>query len=124
NFLGQKFEQQIRHLALKPLMAAVAHRLFAGTFAGTEPGFLRLCRFVFDRREGCALVRAVAKRLRLRAPAGTPPIARAGFQFDRDRPPTADLGHCSRFAQSLVPPPSVASHASPQALASSRTRRM
>src|SRR5580700_11093658 len=113
-------------------MASVAHRLFGGALAGAEPGFLGLRRLVFDRREGGALVRAVAEWLRFRAPAGAPPIALAAFDIDRHRPPAADFRHLAHVAfpfndpfsppaAALLPPPSVASHASPQALASSRT---
>src|SRR5581483_3374693 len=113
------------------LMAPVAHRLFAGALAGTEPGFFRGGGLVFHWREAGALVRAVAERLRFGAPAGAPPIALAALELDRDRPPAADLGHCADVAHfalpasfSDFPPPSVASHASPHALASSRTRRI
>src|SRR5690349_20741034 len=61
-------------------MTAVAHRLFGGTLAGAEPGLFGRGGLVFDRTEGCAPVRAVAKRLRLGPSAGAPPIALAGFE--------------------------------------------
>src|SRR5579862_9483992 len=108
----------------KSFMAAVAHRFFGRTLAGAEPGFFRRRGLLFDRTESGALVRAVAKRLRLGTPAGAPPIALAGLQPDRNRPPAAALGHCAFIAHALVPPPAVASQASPHALASSRTRKM
>ena len=88
-----------------------------------EPDLLGFFCLPLHRPEFRHFVRAVAKRLLLRAAAGTPPIALAGFQRDRNGPPAADFRHCTRFAHA-VPPPAVASHASPQALASSRTRRM
>src|SRR5215475_12353896 len=108
---------------LQPLMAAVAHRAAAGALAGAEPSLLRLLSLPLDRRERRALVRAVAERLRLRAPAGAPPIALAGLDIDRQRRAAADFRLCAH-AHVHAPPASVASHASPQALASSRTRRM
>src|SRR5262249_58405308 len=55
------------------LMAAVAHGPIAGALAGAEPGLLRLLRLPLDRRKHRALVRAVAERLALRAPASPPP---------------------------------------------------
>src|SRR5579863_2482487 len=102
-------------------MAAVAHRLLARALAGAEPDLLGGRGLELDRRERRHLVRAVAERLLLRQSARTPPVALAGLDIDRDRRPSADLWH---FAHVLNPPPSVASHASPQALARSRTRRM
>src|SRR5579883_1452770 len=112
-------------------MTAVAHRLLAGALAGAEPRFLGHGRLVLDRRESRALVRAVAERLRLRTPASAPPIALAGFNIDRNRPAAADLWQRLAHFRSphityrkLAPPPSVASQAAPQALASSRTRKM
>src|SRR5229473_5252155 len=101
-------------------MAAVAHRSISGALACTEPGLLRFFRFPFDWPELCFLMRAVAEGLLLRAPAGAPPIALAGFDFDRERLTSSDFRYCAHVA----PPPDVASHASPQALESSRTRRM
>src|SRR5579863_4619004 len=80
------------------LMAPVAQRLFGGALAGAEPGFLGLRRLIFDRREGGALVRAVAEWLRFRAPAGAPPIALAAFDIDRQRPPAADFRHLAHVA--------------------------
>src|SRR5262249_51130317 len=103
------------------LMAAVAHGPIAGALAGAEPGLLRLLRLPLDRRKPRALVRAVAERLALRAPAGAPPVALAGLDVDRERSPSADFRLCIHAG---APPASVASHASPQALASSRTRRI
>src|SRR5271165_1160622 len=102
-------------------MAAVAHRAISGALARTEPCLLRFFRFPFDGSELCFLVRAIAERLFFRAPAGAPPVALAGFDIDRKRLASADFGRCTHCA---APPPDVASHASPQALASSRTRRM
>src|SRR6266849_3487320 len=104
-------------------MAAVAHRLLVAALASAEPGLLDLLGLPFDRRESRALVRAVAERLLLRAPAGAPPIAFAGLDIDRERLPSADLRFCAH-AHAVAPPASVANHASPHALASSRTRRM
>src|SRR5579863_4647155 len=102
-------------------MAPVAHRLMLRALAGAEPDFLVGGRLPFLRPEFGALVRAVAERLRLRAPAGAPPVAFAGDDIDRQRSPPADF----RFAHLpfsaplvIVPPPAVASHASPHALAS------
>src|SRR5690349_12295891 len=105
-------------------MTAVAHRLFGGALASAEPGLFGRGGLVFDRTEGCALVRAVAKRLRFGTPAGAPPIALAGFEHDRDRAPPADLRHRALVIHWSLPPPSVASQACPHALASSRTRKM
>src|SRR5580692_5771888 len=102
-------------------MAPIAQRLVRGALAGAEPDFLVGFRLPFLRPEFRAFVRAVAERLRLRAPAGAPPVAFAGRDVDRDRPPSADFRHCAHI---VFPPPSVASHASPHALASSRTRKM
>src|SRR5665811_1451901 len=102
------------------LVAAVTGRLAGAALAGAEEHLLALRGLELDRREGGHLVRTVAERLRLRAPAGAPPIAFAGLDFDRDRRPPADF----RFAHPAAPPASVASQASPQAFASSRTRRM
>src|SRR5262249_33441846 len=107
--------------ASKLLMAAVAHGPVAGAPAGAEPRLLRLLRLPLDRRKRRALVRAVAERLALRAPAGAPPVALAGLDIDRERSPSADFRLCIHAG---APPASVASHASPQALASSRTRRI
>src|SRR5579863_69726 len=101
-------------------MAAVAQRLVLRALAGAEPDFLVRRGLPFLRPEFGALVRAVAEWLRLRASAGAPPIAFAGDDVDGQRPPAADF----RLTHALFPPPSVASHASPQALASSRTRRI
>src|SRR5579864_4116733 len=106
----------------------VAHRLLAAALAGAEPDLLGFVGFEFDRAERGGLVRAVAERLRFGAPAGAPPIALAALDVDRQRPPAADFRHLAHVAfpapLMLLPPPSVASHAAPQALASSRTRRM
>src|SRR6202171_2245578 len=102
-------------------MAPIAQRLVRGALAGAEPDFLVRGCFPFLRAEFASFVRAVAERLRLRAPAGAPPIALAGHDVDRDRPAAADFRHS---AHRPFPPPSVASHASPHALASSRTRKM
>src|SRR5580704_8841692 len=102
-------------------MRAVAERLVRRALAGAEPDFLVGFRLPFLRPEFASLVRAVAERLRLRAPAGAPPVAFAGRDVDRDRPPAADFRHSAHI---FFPPPSVASHASPHALASSRTRKM
>src|SRR5580704_13444896 len=102
-------------------MRAIAQRLVRGAFAGAEPDFFGVRRLPFLRPEFASLVRAVAKRLRLRAPAGAPPVAFAGCDVDRDRPPAADFRYSAHV---FFPPPSVASHASPHALASSRTRKM
>src|ERR1700686_3099525 len=101
-------------------MAAIAERPLARALAGAEKHLLALGGLELDRREAGDLVRTVAERLRLRAPAGAPPIALAGLDFDRDWCPPADF----RFAHAAAPPPSVASQASPQAFANSRTRRM
>src|SRR5580704_15671383 len=102
-------------------MTPIAQRLVRGAFAGAEPDFLVVRRFPFLWPKFAAFVRAIAERLRLRAPAGAPPVAFAGRDVDRNRLPSADFRHCTHIA---FPPPSVASHASPHALASSRTRKM
>src|ERR1700758_1502526 len=109
----------------QPLVAAVAQRLFGRALAGAEPDLLRCGRLELDRREVRHLVRAVAEGLILRTPAGAPPVGLAGLDVDRDRLMSAALGHLAHHvAPAGRPPPSVASHASPQALARSRTRRM
>src|SRR5262245_15514453 len=102
-------------------MAAVAHRPVAGAFAGAKPGLLRLLRLPLDRRTRRALLRAVAERLALRPPARAPPVTLAGLDIDRERGAPADFRLCVHAG---APPASVASHASPHALASSRTRRI
>src|SRR3984893_1015848 len=109
-----------RRLRWQLFVAAVAHRAFAAAFAGAEPDLLRFFCLPLNRPEFRHFVRAVAKRLRLRAAAGTPPIAFAGFDIDRNRRTAADFGHDTHSG----PPAGVASQASPQAFASSRTRRM
>src|SRR5262249_33390080 len=109
----------------QPLVAAVAHRLFGRALARAEPDLLGGRRLELDGCEVCHFVRTVAKRLALRQSAGAPPIALAGLHLDRDRRAATDRGHLARrIAHELRPPPSVASHASPQALASSRTRKI
>src|SRR5262245_23777802 len=107
--------------ALKLLVATVAHGPIPGALAGADPGLLRLLRLPLDRRKPRALVRAVAERLALRAPAGAPPVTLARLDIDRERGAPADFRLCIHAG---APPASVASHASPQALASSRTRRI
>src|SRR5262249_7622785 len=102
-------------------MATVAHRPVAGALAGAEPRLLRPLRLPLDRRKRPALVRDAAERLALRPPAGAPPVALAGPDIARERSPSADFRLCIHAG---APPASVASHASPQALASSRTRRI
>src|SRR5580693_8121743 len=72
-------------------MAAVAQRLMLRTFTGAEPDLLVTLRLPFLRPEFGAFVRSVAKRLRPRAPAGAPPVAFAGNNVDRNRPPAADF---------------------------------
>jgi len=79
-------------------MTPIAHRLVAAALAGAEPGFLGRGGLVFHRREARALVRAVAERLLLRAPAGAPPVALAGFHVHGDRSPPADF----RFAHARL----------------------
>ena len=135
------------HLTAR-FMAAVAERLVRGLLAGAEPHLLAGFAPSIPAAECGALVRAVAERLRLRPAAGAPPIALAGFDVDRRsaagrrlhpfrscqflrsahavlRSITSPLAPAVlRSAHALVPPPAVASQASPQALASSRTRRM
>src|SRR5580704_12457178 len=102
-------------------MAAIAQWLVRGALAGAEPDFLGVRRLPFLRAEFASLVRAVAERLRLRASAGAPPVAFAGHDVDRKWPPAADFRNSAHI---VFPPPSVASQASPHALASSRTRKM
>src|SRR6188768_828638 len=100
-------------------MRVVADRRAGGAFAGAEVDHAGAVRLPFHRLETGALVRTVAERLRLRAPAAAPPIALTRFDADHQRRPAADFG----FAHA-APPASVASHASPQAFASSRTRKI
>jgi hypothetical protein len=69
--------------------------------------------------KGGHFVRFIAKRLVLGAPACAPPVDLTGLDFDRNRRAAADF----RIAH-VAPPPSVASQASPQAFANSRTRKM
>src|SRR5215469_8100663 len=99
-------------------MAAVAHRPVPRALTGAEPCLLRL---PLDRRKRRALVRAVAERLALRAPARAPPVTLAGLDIDRERGAPADF---RLYVHAGAPPASVASHASPHALARSRTRRI
>src|SRR5258707_9775116 len=120
--LGRQLGSASRALRLWiELLVAAVDGPVAGALAGAEPGARRLIRLPFNRCKRCALVRAVAERLVLRTPAGAPPITLAGLDIDRNRGTSADfwLG-----IHAPAPPASVASHASPHALASSRTRRM
>src|SRR3954452_11619869 len=100
-------------------MAVIAERRARGALAGAEVHHARALGDPFHRLEPGALVRAVAERLRLGAPAAAPPIGLAFLHAEQQRRAAADL----RIAHA-APPASVASHASPQALASSRTRKM
>src|SRR5262249_59191515 len=89
---GQGIDQADSPLRRRPrlrgasqlLMAAVAHGPIAGALAGAEPGLLRLLRLPLDRRKPRALVRAVAERMALRAPAGAPPVAPARPDLHRE----------------------------------------
>src|SRR5580658_5538101 len=108
-------------LCRQRLVGAVAHRLFGGALAGAEPCVAGGLGLIFDGGESGHLVRTVAERLLLGETARAPPVALSGFDLDRDRLPSAD---CRHLAHLVLPPPAVASHASPQALASSRTRRI
>src|SRR6266850_2302409 len=100
-------------------MAVVADRPARGALAGAEIDHAGALGRPLHRLEAGALVRAVAERLRLGTPAAAPPVGFARLDADEQRLPAADF----RFAH-CAPPPSVASHASPQAFASSRTRKM
>src|SRR5579862_2143264 len=70
-------------------MAPIAQRLVRGAFAGAEPDFFVGFLFPFLRAEFAAFVRAIAEWLRLRTPAGAPPVAFAGHDVDCSgrRPP-------------------------------------
>src|SRR5262249_47595791 len=102
-------------------MAAVAHRPVPRALAGAEPCLLRLLRLPLDRRKRRALVRAVAERLALRPPPRPPTAPLPALDIARGRGPPADF---RLYVHAGAPPASVASHASPHALASSRTRRI
>src|SRR5260221_11778456 len=102
-------------------MAAVAHGPVPGAFAGAEPSLLRPLRLPLDRRKRRALVRAVAERLALRAPARAPPVTLAGLDIDPDRGAPAASRLCVHTG---APPAPAASHAPPQPLATSRTRTL
>src|ERR1700722_3177359 len=103
-------------------MAVVTNRRSLRTFAGAQQSSAVALDLPLQRLDAGALVRAIAERLALRAPAAAPPIGLAGDELDEDRLAAADF----RFAAHVAPPPpaSVARQASPQALASSRTRRI
>src|SRR5437870_5567460 len=102
-------------------MAVVADRRRLGALAGTQQRPAVALGGPFQGLDAGALVRAIAERVRLRAAAAAPPIGLAGDQFDQHRLTAADLGFA---AHAPIPPASVASQASPQALASSRTRKI
>jgi hypothetical protein len=74
-------------------------------------------------RHSCSIPKTIPHSLNCcrtnRAPTGTPPADLAGLDFARNRRTAADF----RIAH-VAPPPSVASQASPQAFANSRTRKM
>src|SRR5581483_1285422 len=100
-------------------MRAVAERRVLAAFAGAEEDALRLRRDVLDRREFGVLVGAVAERLARGQAAGAPPQLLARRHLDRSRRFAANR----RFAHVALPA-SVWIQASPQAFASSRTRRI
>src|SRR5580704_1227381 len=101
-------------------MAVIADWRRLGAFAGAQQGASVALDLPFQRFDARALVRAVAEWLALRAPAPAPPIGLAGDKLDQDRLAAADFWFAAHGAP--PPPASVASQASPQALASSRTR--
>src|SRR5262245_38614607 len=102
-------------------MGVVADRRLAGLLARAQEGAAVALDRPLHGLDAGALVRAVAERLALRAPAAAPPVRLAGDQLYQDRL----VIPLARLATHVVAPPaSVASHASPQAFASSRTRRM
>src|SRR2546430_13161864 len=103
------------------LVAVVTDRRALGELAGAQQSAAVALDLPFHRLDAGALVRAVAERLALRAAAAAPPIGFAGDQLHQHRLASTDLGLA---AHDVPPPASVASQASPQALASSRTRRM
>src|SRR5579862_8557576 len=103
-------------------MAIVANRRGLRALAGAQQRAPIALDLPLQRLDAGALVRTIAERLALRAPATAPPIGLTRDELHQDRLAAADF----RFAAHVAPPPpaSVASQASPQALASSRTRRM
>src|SRR3954453_4662627 len=103
------------------LVAAVADRRRLRALAGAQQRAAIAFHLPLQRLDAGSFMRAVAERLALRATAAAPPIGLAGHQFPQHRLTAADHGFA---AHGFSPPASVASHASPQAFASSRTRRM
>src|SRR5262245_34358094 len=79
-------------LASQVLVAVVADRRRLGALAGAEHHRAVARRLPFQRLEAVALVRAVAERLALRAPATAPPIGFAGDHVDDDRLAPAEFG--------------------------------
>src|SRR5690606_21280055 len=63
-------------------VGAVAERTVLGMLAAAEPDLLRRLRFVGQRRELAALVRAVAEGLVLALAAGAPEIALPSLHLD------------------------------------------
>src|SRR5829696_2344405 len=103
------------------LMAVVADGRRFGALAGTQQRAAIALHFPLQRLDAGAFMRAVAERLAVGTAAAAPPIGLAGHKFDEHRLTAADHGFA---AHGFTPPASVASHASPQAFANSRTRRM
>src|SRR5262245_55985828 len=73
-------------------MAVVAERRGLGALAGAEHHRAVARRLPFQRLEAMALVRAVAERLALRAPATAPPVGFASDHVDNDRLAPAEFG--------------------------------
>src|SRR4051812_43254783 len=102
-------------------MSVVANRRLVGLLARAQERAAIAVDCPLHRLDAGALVRPVAERLALRTPAAAPPVRLAGHQLHQDRlvMPLARLA-----TPVVIPPASVASHASPHAFASSRTRRI
>src|SRR5262244_672512 len=101
-------------------MRVVADRRLLGLLAGAQERAAIALHLPFHRLDAGAFVRAVAERLALRAAAAAPPVGLAGDELHQRRLEMP----LPRFAAhwfTPTPPASVASHASPQAFANSRT---
>ena len=66
-------------------MGAITERALLGVFAGAEVDHAGGFGLVGNRREGAALVGAVAERLGFALATGAPVVGLAGFDEDRER---------------------------------------
>jgi hypothetical protein len=72
-------------LTSEGLVASIAERALLGVLAGAEVDHAGGFGLVGDRREGAALVSAIAERLGFAVAAGTPVVGLAGLDEDGER---------------------------------------